>query len=199
MGVEIRLLAAPEIPAASYLAVNTFNYNLRKSIYRQALIDGYLLYASVDNLMQMVQTGRLSVWGAWQNGQLLAVSGMQREGLITMLYVHPNVQRRGIGKKLLREMRTYAASVCGLAQVTVNALPAWTCSYFERCGFGHLGFPSYGNMAFVPLAAKSIKPLKYEKKPVNGKVFAGIVAGFTGLIFFIGAGYMTYYMLLALF
>lgn len=193
--MEVRLLTEMEIPAASYLAVNTFDYCLRKTIYQQELVDGFLQYASVENLMQMVRGERLKLWGVWQDGQLCAMSGMQSEGHITMLYVHPYFQRRGFGKRLLLEMRKYASEVNNLTKVTVSAMPAWTCSYFERCGFGHLSFPAYGNMPFVPLVARSIKPLKYRVKPINEKVLVSIVAGFLGIIVFLGAGFMTYYML----
>lgn len=193
--MEVRLLTEPELPAASYLAVYTFDCCLRRTIGQPELIDGFLRYASVENLTQMVRSGSLRLWGVWQDGQLCAVSGMQTEGHITMLYVHPYYQRRGFGRRLLTEMRTYAAEAHGLSKVTVSAMPSWTCSYFERCGFGHLSFPAYGSMAYVPLVAKSLKPLKYRKKPVNEKIFAAIVGGFLGLIVFLGAGFMTYYML----
>ena len=41
---------------------------------------------------------------------MIAMSGMQKEGHITMLYVLPVFQRRGCGRCLLEEMKAYAAN-----------------------------------------------------------------------------------------
>lgn len=51
---------------------------------------------------------------------------MTNEGHITMLYVHPQYLRRGIGKKLLERVRIYARMQLKLMQVSVNAMPAYT-------------------------------------------------------------------------
>ncbi|MFQ7713724.1 MAG: GNAT family N-acetyltransferase [Agathobacter rectalis] len=60
---------------------------------------------------------------------------MTNEGHITMLYVHPQYLRRGIGKKLLERVRIYARMQLKLVQVSVNAMPAYTADYFRRVGF----------------------------------------------------------------
>jgi GNAT superfamily N-acetyltransferase len=193
--MDVRILTEMEIPQAADLAVGVYNYSLRQSVLPKELTDTFLQYAEAGHLTQMMQAGRVKLWGIWNGGQLCAMSAMQTEGHITMLYVHPAYQRRGFGRRLLLEMRKYAAECGKLQTVTVNAIPAWTASYFERQGFGHMSFPVYGSTAYVPMSAKSIKEVKYHKKPMNGAVLAGVVGGFTGVIVFIGAAFMTYYMM----
>jgi GNAT superfamily N-acetyltransferase len=194
--MEVRVLTEMEIYQAAELAVSVYNYCLRQSVFPQNLTDTFLQYAEAGHLMRMLQEGKLKLWGIWNGGQLCAMSAMQTEGHITMLYVHPAFQRRGFGRRLLLEMRKYAAESGNLPTVTVNAMPAWTAGYFERQGFGRMTVPGYGSTAFVPMSVKSIKEVKYCKKPMNGTILAGVVGGFTGLIVFVGAAFMTYYLLI---
>lgn len=61
-----------------------------------------------DRLTDEERTGVLVVFGAFDSNVLCGVCGMTNEGHITMLYVHPQYLRRGIGKKLLERVRIYA-------------------------------------------------------------------------------------------
>jgi GNAT superfamily N-acetyltransferase len=194
--MEVRVLAENEIPQAAELAVWVYNYCLRQSVFPQGLNDTFLQYAEAGHLAQMVQDGKITLWGAWDGGQLRAMSAMQTEGHITMLYVHPAYQRSGFGKRLLLEMRKYAEEYGNLQTVTVNAMPAWTAEYFGRQGFVRMPVPGYGSNGFVPMSVSSIKEVKYRKKPMNEKILAGVVGAFTGLIVFVGASFMTYYVLI---
>jgi GNAT superfamily N-acetyltransferase len=194
--MEVRVLTETEIPQAAELAVGVYNYCLRQSVFPQELNNIFLQYAEAGHLTQMARDGKITLWGAWDGGQLRAMSAMQTEGHITMLYVHPTYQRSGFGKRLLLAMRKYAEEYGNLQTVTVNAMPAWTAEYFGRQGFVRMSVPGYGGSGFVPMSVSSIKEVKYRKKPVNEKILAGVVGGFTGLIVFVGASFMTYYVLI---
>mgnify|MGYP000565113306 FL=1 len=88
-----------------------------------------------DRLTDEERAGVLVVFGAFDSNVLCGVCGMTNEGHITMLYVHPQYLRRGIGKKLLERVRIYARMQLKLMQVSVNAMPAYTADYFSRVGF----------------------------------------------------------------
>jgi GNAT superfamily N-acetyltransferase len=193
--MEVRVLTENEISSASELAVGVYNYCLRQSVFPPALTEAFLQYADADHLAQMVREGQITCWGVWNGAQLCAMSAMQPEGHITMLYVHPTYQRCGHGKRLLAEMKKYAAAHGNLSRVTVNAMPVWTAEYFARQGFARMPLAGYENAGFVPMAAPSIKEVGYRKKPLSGKVVAGVVGAFTGVIVFVGVSFMTYYMM----
>jgi hypothetical protein len=92
-------------------------------------------------------------------------------------------------------MKKYAAAQGNLPCVTVNAMPVWTAEYFARQGFARMPLPGYENAGFVPMSAPGIKEVGYRKKPLSGKVVAGVVGAFTGVIVFVGVSFMTYYMM----
>jgi GNAT superfamily N-acetyltransferase len=194
--MEVRVLTETEISPASELAVGVYNYCLRQSVFPQGLTDAFLQYADAAHLEQMVREGQITCWGVWNGAQLCAMSAMQPEGHITMLYVHPMYQRCGYGKRLLTEMKKYAAAHGNLTRVTVNAMPVWTAEYFVRQGFAQMPLVGYENAGFVPMAAPGIQEVGYRKKPLSGKVIAGVVGAFVGLIVFVGASFMMYYVMI---
>lgn len=117
---------------------------------------------------------------------------MTNEGHITMLYVHPQYLRRGIGKKLLERVRIYARMQLKIMQVSVNAMPAYTADYFRRVGFKSAyqgGFCNGQDDMYVPMTAKCIYQVEYTPRHIADKTFIAISVGFTCLVFFSGLIY----------
>lgn len=115
-------------------------------------------YMDADRLTDEERAGVLVVFGAFDSNVLCGVCGMTNEGHITMLYVHPQYLRRGIGKKLLERVRIYARMQLKLMQVSVNAMPAYTADYFSRVGFKSAyqgGFCNGQGDMYVPMTAKA--------------------------------------------
>ncbi len=145
-----------------------------------------------DRLTDEERTGVLVVFGAFDSNVLCGVCGMTNEGHITMLYVHPQYLRRGIGKKLLERVRIYARMQLKLMQVSVNAMPAYTADYFRRVGFKSAyqgGFCNGQDDMYVPMTAKSIYQIEYTPRRIADKTFIAISVGFTCLVFFSGVIY----------
>lgn len=192
--MEPRILLEEEIPQAADVARGVFDCCLRKTVPQLELVSHFESYANADNLRQLVSEERLTLWGIFMDGQLCAMSGMQSEGHITMLYVLPFYQRHGLGKLLLRTMRKYAGEQYKITRVTVNAMPVWTSAFFEKAGFHRMGTPQYGAVPFLSLEAKSIVEISYPKKPIREKTLLGIVFGFLGAVFLIAILFMGYYI-----
>lgn len=175
--MEIRLLTINEMPRALEIARGVFRYCLQNSIPNPENIAGFEAYASEENVASLMGQGRLLLWGAFELGQMVAMSGMQSEGHITMLYVLPVYQRHGYGKELLLEMRRCAGSRFHLYTVTTTALPAWTASYFQRRRFAVMD-PGQPAMApYVYLQAKSIREIRYETKHIPLPAVLGTALG----------------------
>ena len=168
--MEIRILQEEEIKIASGLSRYVFDTCLRNRMeYPQtiAFVEEYISESSLKNLYEACE---LILWGAFEREQLVGVSGLQRDGLITMLYVLPQCQNRGYGGRLLRVMRNYAKDVCGFSKVNVNANPAWTSYFFKKKGFIYINPNQNMNVPFVPMHAMSKGTDGYEKRKVPKKV-----------------------------
>lgn len=173
--MEIKLLTTEQLSEAAGLARGVFDYCLRNSINNPKMVQAFEQYSHQDYLRHMMEENYLVMWGAYDQGTIVGMSAMQTEGHITMLYVHPMYQRRGIGKKLLEEMRKYAKSVYNLSIVTVNAMPVWTENYFARRKFSRMNVMP--NNDFVSMQAVAIDEVTYEKKPLSTGVVLSVVFG----------------------
>lgn len=190
--MKIRKLTNEEIKGACAFAVGIYNIAIRSSFRTQDCHRYFDEYMDADRLTDEERTGVLVVFGAFDSNVLCGVCGMTNEGHITMLYVHPQYLRRGIGKKLLERARIYARMQLKLMQVSVNAMPAYTADYFRRVGFKSTyqgGFYNGQSDMYVPMTAKSIYQVEYTPRRISDRTFIAISVGFTCLVFFSGVIY----------
>lgn len=190
--MKIRKLTNEEIKGACAFAVSIYNIAIRGCFRTQDCHRYFDEYMDADRLTDEERTGVLVVFGAFDSNVLCGVCGMTNEGHITMLYVHPQYLRRGIGKKLLERVRIYARMQLKLMQVSVNAMPAYTADYFRCVGFKSAYQGDFcngqGDM-YVPMTAKSIYQVEYTPRHISDKTFIAISVGFTCLVFFSGVIY----------
>ena len=190
--MKIRKLTNEEIKGACAFAVGIYNIAIRGCFRAQECHRYFDEYMDADRLTEEERTGALVVFGAFDSNVLCGVCGMTNEGHITMLYVHPQYLRRGIGKKLLERARIYARMQLKLMQVSVNAMPAYTADYFRRVGFKSTyqgGFCNGQSDMYVPMTAKSIYQVEYTPRRISDRTFIAISVGFTCLVFFSGVIY----------
>ena len=190
--MKIRKLTNEEIKGACAFAVSIYNIAIRGCFRTQDCHRYFDEYMDADRLTDEERTGVLVVFGAFDSNVLCGVCGMTNEGHITMLYVHPQYLRRGIGKKLLERVRIYARMQLKIMQVSVNAMPAYTADYFRRVGFKSAyqgGFCNGQDDMYVPMTAKSIYQVEYTPRHISDKTFIAISVGFTCLVFFSGLIY----------
>ena len=190
--MKIRKLTNEEIKGACAFAISIYNIAIRGCGRTQECHRYFDEYMDADRLTEEERNGALVVFGAFESNVLCGVCGMTNEGHITMLYVHPQCLRRGIGKKLLERARIYARMQLSLMQVSVNAMPAYTADYFSRVGFkstGQGGFCDGQSDMYVPMTAKSIYQVEYTPRRISDRTFIAISVGFTCLVFFSGVIY----------
>ena len=190
--MKIRKLTNEEIKGACAFAVGIYNIAIRGCFRAQECHRYFDEYMDADRLTEEERTGALVVFGAFDSNVLCGVCGMTNEGHITMLYVHPQYLRRGIGKKLLERARIYARMQLKLMQVSVNAMPAYTADYFRRVGFKSTCQGEFCNGQsdmYVPMTAKSIYQVEYTPRRISDRTFIAISVGFTCLVFFSGVIY----------
>ena len=193
--MEVRLLQDEELANAAGLSRFVFDNCLRMRMDFPQTITFVEEYLKEHHLREMKNEGKLLLWGVFENGQMVGVSGMQSDGLITMLYVLPQCFKRGYGSKLLQEMRIYAKDTMKLEKVTVNATPAFTSYYFKNQGF----FPLAQNISvyvpFVSMFAKSSDMEILQKKHLSNNMILGAVLGCLGFATLMCLGYIVYFLL----
>jgi GNAT superfamily N-acetyltransferase len=91
-------------------------------------------YMPADELAEEI-AGGVVFWVAEQDGRLLGVMGIQDKGAVALLrhaYVAPNIQRKGVGTRLLRHVE-------GLADKPILigtwADASWAIEFYRRNGF----------------------------------------------------------------
>ena len=180
------------LPLANFVFENSIRQGQQPNIQR---VIGYFRdYAREDAIREQVANGSLHMWGIKNGNYFVAVSAMNSQGHITMLYVHPQFVRRKYGKKLLREMRVYAANELGLNNVTVNVMPVWSASFFAVNGFRSCPQNEGMRNEFVSMTAPSIYEVRYKTKKISNKLFVGISVGCPILITLITIAYTLYYL-----
>lgn len=190
-----RILKESEIEVAAKQSRYVFDTCLRQRVNNEQTLSFVEDYLLPYQLKEKVQSGQLILWGAWNRNGLCAVSGMQRDGLITMLYVMPYMQNHKIGKELLTLMRSYAKNEWGYKRVSVNALPSDTSPYFARRGFYYVneagqkidrpmqvGTEYSRYSTYMPMAARTLDRMQYTTRPIKDNVVAFMAVGFLVLI-----------------
>src|SRR6266851_1337866 len=91
-------------------------------------------YMPADELAEEI-AGGVVFWVAEQDGRLLGVMGIQDKGAVALVrhaYVAPNIQRKGVGTRLLRHVQ-------GLADKPILigtwADASWAIAFYRRNGF----------------------------------------------------------------
>lgn len=175
--MEVRIVREEELKIASGLSRYVFDYCLRNRMEYSQTIAFVEEYISEENLRKLCEDGKLILWGIYEGEQMVAVSGMQSDGMITLLYVLPQCQNKGYGSKLLKTMREYAKDNCNFSKVTVNANPAWTSFFFGKKGFINVNPKQDLKVPFVPMYALSSNIEGFEKRSVSKRIIAFAVAG----------------------
>lgn len=178
--MEIRVLQAEDLANASGLSRYVFDVSLRNRMEFEQSIPFVENYISEENMKRLYQEGKLMLWGAFDQTQLIAVGGLQSDGMITMLYVLPQCWGRKIGSQLLITMRQYAKEVMGLGSVSVNATPAWTSFYFSKHGFSFVNPNQNIRQPFVTLSASSEQVDFFKKEKITASTIACAVIGAVG-------------------
>lgn len=181
--MKVRKLEENEIRQAVELSRWVFDYCIRKRDNNPQLSKYFEDYTNYNNIMSLYQANQLTIWGVFEEHQMIGVSAMEPSGQVTMLYVHPACQLRGYGKALIEEMKFFGYEEYGYEQISINALPAWTSGYFMRRGFS----PNYdfdpARYLFVGMKTHTIAKIKrYKTKKISGKTLALIILAFVGLI-----------------
>lgn len=193
--MNIRILKNEELSHAAGLSRYVFDACLRGRMEFTQSIPFIEDYISEINIRTMCSENRLIVWGAFEGEQLVAVGGMQPNGMITLLYVLPQYAGRGCGMNLLQVMRGYAKDMLHLTKVLVNATPSWTSVYFKKNGFAPLNTDSAIGVPFVSMEAPTDAPGLQKKEKISGFTILFAALSCVGFATVVSVLFMMFYLL----
>lgn len=166
--MEIRLLSEEEITKAVELAKNVNEVCVAPKMQQFPEMMHYVgAYIAEENIRDLFDYRKLFLWGAFDQEQLIGMSGMERNGHITMLYVLPFFQNRHVGARLLEAMKCFAKMEGRLNRVTLSAMPTSTGSFFQKYNFVPMDARQSWNGPYVSMVDKIEKDAIYEKHPIT--------------------------------
>jgi N-acetylglutamate synthase-like GNAT family acetyltransferase len=192
--MEIRVLVEDELIHASGLSRYVFDTCLRNRMEFTQSIPFVENYISETNLKEMHRENKLVVWGAFEQGQLVGVGGLQTGGMMTLLYVLPQYTGKNCGARLLTTMRAYAKDVLKLSKVVVNATPAWTSAYFQKHGFMSINQNPNLRVPFLPMQALSEKIFLQKRERISAITVVWAIAACVGFATIVGTWFMISYL-----
>lgn len=91
-------------------------------------------FISDHTLKRMYEAGVFQMIGAYDGMKLVGVLGLRANSHISLLFVHRDYHRQGIGRKLLMVLCDYALIKLHQEFITVNSSP-YAVEFYHRMGF----------------------------------------------------------------
>lgn len=136
------------IPRAQNLAERVFR-RFDAPDYSKSGINGVVRFIYYD-LPQKLHDGTMTVYGCFENGELLGMCALDNFEHISLLFVDGSYHKRGIGSALIKQA-CFAARLHGNEHITVNAAP-FAVGFYHKVGFVDLGEPRFENdIVFTPM------------------------------------------------
>lgn len=133
METQIRLVTTGDVEAVCDLIAGVFNHSVAP-LYSDAGVSAFFSYADAGMMRVRLQAGHFALV-AEQDGVMVGMIEMRNHDHISMFFVSPDCQRRGVGKELLRQALALAHDADpSVSQVTVNSSPN-SIEAYERFGF----------------------------------------------------------------
>jgi ribosomal protein S18 acetylase RimI-like enzyme len=162
--IEIRDMRLDEAPAVSDLARRVFDIFVGHEFSEEG-VAAYAEYVESAALQARQESDHFTLV-ALVDGELAGMIEFRHGEHLSMLFVAPEFQRRGIARRLYRAaLERISGDSPELDAITVNA-SRYAVPVYERFGFHATGTEQTVNgMIFVPMAAEIAAP---EDRPVRG-------------------------------
>lgn len=136
--------------------------------YEEMGVESFRYFIRYENIKKMMDDGELVFWVAYEGNQIIGVVAMRELHHISLLFVDPRLQQRGIGKRLVRCGINYCIAYNeNLTYITVNSSPKGVKAY-QKMGFEALTEEQIKEgMRFTPMRLFVGKEENYEKNSVK--------------------------------
>lgn len=165
--VTVRSLQFAEIEQALRLAGQVFDECVAPTYPMQG-VEEFHRFNNAEELMRQWQNGDLFFWGAYEEQNLVGMIAVRRPAHISMLYVLPAYQGKGVGRMLWQQACGFCTHELSMVRITVNAAPSAAVIY-NRWGFHALAPEQMQDgIRFIPMeyifAPANVKPKSNSSK-----------------------------------
>lgn len=182
-----RLYTSQEVVAGLHLVWDVFIRENAASCTSQG-IEEFAHFIKMENFMPLVERGEMVVFGAMEGQEIGGIGAVRSDGHISLLFVRPDLRRRGIAKAIINEIVRYCAGQLSLMRLTVNSSVVSTEAY-RHMGFRELAPVQEKNgIRFVPMdilvSPANVRPAHQGKKHTG--LFIGIAVTVLIFLMFLG-------------
>ena len=129
----IKVLTISDMPNALAIAHHAFEKFIAPD-YTEEGKDEFYKFASIENFAGNMQSDNYYVWGACIEDQIAGVAALRNENCVAIFSVHESYHLRGIGKRLMHTLKSYAKENYSREFITVNA-SNYAVPVYEKLGF----------------------------------------------------------------
>lgn len=155
MGVYIELMQPSEVKEI----VSLIRENYDKNIARYNSDDGNTMfydYLNIEDFVARNQYDHFTLIGK-DNENIVGIIEVRNNNHISLFFVHDDMRRQGIGRKLFEAARNRIAKSGEAKKITVNSSPNSTAVY-RKLGFIALSKEKiYNGLRYVPMSIELIK------------------------------------------
>lgn len=134
---EVRFADQNDWEEAMGLAWKTF-LEFEADEYTMEGVRSFEDFITDSGLRRMFVMGKYQMMAAYVQGKIVGMITLRNEMHISLLFVHKDYHRHGIGRALIKSMADYVKSELSKYRITVNASP-YGVAFYHRLGFTDLG------------------------------------------------------------
>lgn len=163
----VKALQFEEIEQALSLAGQVFDECVAPT-YPEQGVEAFHRFNNAAELMRQWQNGDMFFWGAYEEQSLVGMIAVRHPAHISMLYVLPAHQGKGVGNMLWQQACGFCTHELSMVRITVNAAPS-AAAVYNRWGFHALAAEQMKDgIRFIPMeyafASADVKPKNDSSK-----------------------------------
>ncbi|SCY59897.1 MULTISPECIES: GNAT family N-acetyltransferase [unclassified Butyrivibrio] len=135
------------------LAWNTFT-RFDAPDYSREGITNFHKFVNDETLRKMFIAGHYQLFVAMDGDECVGMLSIREKSHISLLFVHENYHKHGIGSALIKYVSRYGIEEEGINRLTVNASP-YAVGFYHKRGFKDLGPETVADgIRFTPMELK---------------------------------------------
>lgn len=154
--VKIREMEAKDLEAVSTICMDSFSKSVAGTLSEEGISTFSKIASSASFLNRMKEDNVILV--AERHGRIEGVIELKEGRHIAMLFVEPENQKKGVGKKLLSAALSYARVETVTVSAALSSVPV-----YENCGFECKGdISESAGLVYQPMAIELNKTLRTD-------------------------------------